>query len=121
MRHLYLPYNDKDWNIRIARSGFQQLSFIGDPMDLENQFDDAFKEINKLIDFYQFSLHQGKNEITKIILAGDHPKLDEIKDRLHARFEIEIEIPDIGKLETEKNKPLPRSHYLAFGLALKEV
>lgn len=121
MRHLYLPYNDKDWDIRIARSGFQQLSFVGDKQEIENQFNEAFKEVNKLIDFYQFSLHQGKNEITKIVLAGDHPKLDEIRDRLHDRFEIEIEILDVNNLETDKNKPLPRSHYLAFGLALKEV
>jgi type IV pilus assembly protein PilM len=121
MRHLYIPYNEKDWDIRIARTGFQQLSFIGDKEELQDQFSEAFKEVNKLIDFYQFSLHQGKNEITKIVLVGDHPMLDEIKDMLYSRFGIDIELLDVNSLETEKNKLLPRSHYLAFGLALKEV
>lgn len=121
MRHHYLPYNEKDWDIYIGRSGFQQLSFIGDEEELNEHFTEAFKEINKLIEFYQFSLHQGKNEISKIVLVGDHPLLEAVRNQLHTRFEIEVEILDVNKLETEKNKPLPRSHYLAFGLALKEV
>lgn len=121
MRHLYIPYNEKDWDIGIARTGFQELSFIGDKEELQSQFSEAFKEVNKLIDFYQFSLHKGKNEITKIVLVGDHPMLDEIKDQLHTRFDIEIELLDVNNLEVDKNKLVPRSHYLAFGLALKEV
>ena len=121
MRHLYLPYNEQDWNIHIGRSGFQKLDFIGDRAEIQNHFDEVFKEVNKLIEFYQFSLHQGKQEISKIVLVGDHPLLDEIMNKLHDRFEIGLEILEVNKLEIERSKPLPRSHYLAFGLALKEV
>jgi type IV pilus assembly protein PilM len=121
MRHHYIPYNENDWDIKIARSGFQQLAYIGDQEELKEQFDEAIKEINKLIDFYQFSLHQGKNEISKIVLTGDNPFLEEIGQALHMRLDIEVEILDVNRLETLKTKPMPRSHYLAFGLALKGV
>lgn len=121
MRHHHFHYNESDWDIRIGRTGFQQPNYIGDVDELKDQFDEAIKEVNKLIDFYQFSLHQGKNEINKIVLTGDNPFLEEIKQALEARLDVTIEMLNINELETLKNRPLPRSHYLAFGLALKEV
>ena len=121
MRHMYVQYKETDWDINIGRSGFQKLNFIGDWDELIQQFDEAFKEINKLIDFYQYSLHQGKNEISKILLVGDHPMVEEINVALHDRFGIEVETLVANLVGIEKNKPVPRSHYLALGLALKEV
>lgn len=121
MRHQYFPYNEQEWDIKIGRSGFQQPTFIGDLDELKDHIDDALKEVSKLIDFYQYSLHQGKNEINKIVLTGDNPFLDEIKQALQARFDVAVEMLEINEMETLKNRPLPRSHYLAFGLALKEV
>lgn len=121
MRHHAFPYDQKDWDIHIGRSGFQQLTFIGEEDELNQQLDEAYKEMNKLIEFYQFSLHQGKNEINKMILTGDHPLLPKILDDLSKRFDIEVILLDASEIETEKNKPLPSSHNLALGLALKEV
>ena len=121
MRHYALPYDEKEWEIRLGRSGFQQLSFIGDEEELQQQLDDAYKEMNKLIEFYQFSLHQGKNEINKMVVTGDHPLISKIVDDLSTRFEMDVQLLDASELDTEKNKPLPRSHNLALGLALKEV
>lgn len=121
MRHHHLPFDDANWDIKVGRSGFQQLSFKGDFEELAQQFDEVIKEVNKLIDFYQFSLHQGKNEISKILLTGDHPLLNTILLELQKRFDISVNLLDASHLNTEKNRPLPTSHYLALGLALKEV
>jgi type IV pilus assembly protein PilM len=121
MRHYSIHYDEKEWEIQIGRSGFQQLTFIGDEDQLQQQLNDAYREMNKLIEFYQFSLHQGKNEINKMVLTGDHPLLSKIVADLSNRFEIEIQLLDASELDTEKNKPLPRSHNLVLGLALKEV
>lgn len=121
MRHHHLPVDGNDWDIKVGRSGFQQLSFIGNEEELSQQFNEVYKEINKLIDFYQFSFHQGKNEMSKLILSGDHPLLYRIKEELQERFELEVKLLDAAHLHTEKQRPLPRSHYLALGLGLKEV
>jgi type IV pilus assembly protein PilM len=121
MRHYALPHDEKDWEIRLGRSGFQQLSFIGDEEQLKQQLSVAYNAINKLIEFYQFSLHQGKHEINKMVVTGDHPLISMITADLSARFEMEVQFLDASELETEKKIPLPRSHNLALGLALKEV
>ncbi|MCM3587663.1 pilus assembly protein PilM [Mesobacillus maritimus] len=120
-RHLDVSFDHKQWEVTIARSGFQQLTYKGDPQELTNQFDEVTKEINMMMDFYQFSLNQGKNELTKILLTGDHPLLDTVQKELQKRFDVPVELLDSSKIETEKNKPLPASHNLALGLALKEV
>ncbi|KKK33058.1 pilus assembly protein PilM [Mesobacillus campisalis] len=120
-RHHQLPFDHKQWDTHVARTGFQQLTYKGDIEELAGQFDEVTKEINMMIDFYQFSLNQGKNELSKILLTGDHPMLNSILKELEKRFEIPVELLDSSSLNTEKNRPLPASHHLALGLALKEV
>ncbi|SEM33185.1 type IV pilus assembly protein PilM [Mesobacillus persicus] len=120
-RHQDLPFDHKQWETTVGRTGFQQLTYKGDMQELVLQFEEVTKEINMMIDFYQFSLNQGKNELTKILLTGDHPFLDTILGELQKQFDFPIEILDSSNISTEKNRPLPSSHYLALGLALKEV
>ena len=120
-RHYSLSFNHKQWETHIARTGFQQFAYKGELEELAGQFEEVAKEINKMIDFYQFSLNQGKSELSKIILTGDHPLLETIQTVLQKRFEVSVNILDLSRLQTEKNRPLPASHYLALGLALKEV
>ena len=121
MRHHHLAFDQKQWETQIGRSGFQQLTFKGETAELAEQFDEVAKEVNMLIDFYQFSLHQGKSELSKMLLTGDHPLLPTIRNELQKRFDIPVNLLDSSQLTTEKNRPLPASHNLAMGLALKEV
>jgi type IV pilus assembly protein PilM len=120
-RHHHIPFDHNQWDTHVARTGFQQLTYKGDLEELAGQFDEVTKEINLMIDFYQFSLNQGKNELSKILLTGDHPLLQSILKEMEKRFEIPVELLDSSSLNTEKNRPLPASHHLALGLALKEV
>jgi type IV pilus assembly protein PilM len=120
-RHHQLSFDHKQWNTQVGRSGFQQFTFIGDETQLMEQFEEVTKEINMMIDFYQFSLNQGKNELSKILLIGDHPLLKRIIVELQSRLEIPVNMLHNNDIPTVKNKPLPASHYLALGLALKEV
>lgn len=120
-RHYGLAFDHQKWEINIGRTGFQQFAYKGELEDLAHQFEEVAKEINMMIDFYQFSLNQGKSELSKIILTGDHPLLETIQTVLQKRFEVSVNILDLSQLQMEKNRTLPASHYLALGLALKEV
>ncbi|MGM0900241.1 MAG: type IV pilus biogenesis protein PilM [Bacillota bacterium] len=121
-RHQDISFDPNLWDTTVGRSGFQQLTYKGDMKELTVQLDEVTKEINMMIDFYQFSLNQGKNELTKILVTGDHPFLGTIQEELQKQFDFPIDILDSSsQISTEKNRPLPSSHYLALGLALKEV
>ncbi|MBY0123961.1 type IV pilus biogenesis protein PilM [Bacillus sp. S/N-304-OC-R1] len=116
MHHLLIDFEEDQWVIKSSREGHQHFDFSGNQNDLLFQLEDIFKEIGKFLDFYRYSINQGKQQISKILVHGDHPFLDIIEKEIQTRFEIPHQIIDIA---TEDN--LPRSHYLTLGLALKEV
>lgn len=117
LRHLSIELNDWLDPDRLHN----QPSSIGEVDELNYQFEDVYKEITKLMDFYTYSFTQGKKTIHKIILNGDHPSFLRILTEMKERFTIPVEpILYQGTLQTESAE-FPRSQYLGLGLGLKEV
>ncbi|MGG2952997.1 type IV pilus biogenesis protein PilM [Geobacillus stearothermophilus] len=77
-------------------------------------FVDVYKEMERIMSFYSFSLQQGKQSITRLFLAGDHPELGHVFTALTERLEVPVE-----RLSASLD-PLPDRFHLAWGLALKE-
>ena len=100
---------------------FRQYVYKGDEAELAGRLAGVAKEVGRLIDFYQYSLNKGKRELSKIVLTGDHPMLAAIANDLQTRFGIQSEVMKSPLLSGENNNPLPATHHLALGLALKEV
>lgn len=120
MHHLPIEFDEKSWRMQLNKDGNYELLFIGDETELSYLFDDVYKEISRLLDFYRYSLHQGKKQVSKILLNGDHPFLSKIHDDMNSRFEItlvRIQYNESNYLAQE----LPPPFYLALGLALKGV
>lgn len=120
MHHLPIEFDEKHWDKKLNRDGNYELTFTGEQSDLSFQLEDAYKEINRLMDFYRYSLHQGKKSVTKILLDGDHPMLAQIKKDLEGRFDVPLETifyQDKASLEQD----FSYKYYLALGLALKGV
>ncbi|WNS74463.1 pilus assembly protein PilM [Bacillus sp. DTU_2020_1000418_1_SI_GHA_SEK_038] len=116
MHHLMIDFDEDQWTYRTSKIGMQEIEFNGELEELSFQLEDIYKEISKFMDFYRYSINQGKQHVSKILLNGDHPYLDLIEKEIQTRFEIPHQIIHLA---TEDN--LPRSHYLTLGLALKEV
>jgi len=79
-----------------------------------NPFADVYKEIERMMSFYSFSLQQGKQQVTRLFLTGDHPQLGDVFAALTERLDLPVE-----RLAASLD-PLPERYYLAWGLALKE-
>lgn len=91
--------------------------YQGDPTQLYGEIDDHLNEIDRLMNFYRFSIRQGEKSVTDIIMTGDFPKLSDIVTQLKNRFPIEITLLD-------QNESLQEHHITgaftpALGLALK--
>lgn len=121
MHYLPLEFNTITWDIKRLDAGQHEFRFIGDPGELANTFEEYFKEISKLMDFYRYSIHQGSKSITKILLNGDHPLMNIILSELEARYEIPVQSITSKELNGGKTGKIPMAQYLALGLALKEV
>ncbi len=117
MHHMPVEFDEKKWEAKVNREGQYELSYIGNQGDLDYQFEDIYKEINRLMDFYRYSLHQGKKQVPKILLNGDHPMIKKVLSDFKDRFDIPIETISLEGIQDDHH--LPYTHYLALGLALK--
>ena len=120
MHHLPIDFDQEEWEMSTKRTGDYQLTYVGEPDNLKYQLEDIYKEINRLLDFYRYSLHKGQKQVSSILLNGDHPMIEQIKKDFQSRFDVEVETISYEEIVQDENF-LPHSYYLALGLALKGV
>lgn len=91
-------------------------TFTGDETHLFGEMEDQLNEIDRLMNFYRFSIHQGKHAISHIILLGDYPYLDDIKRRILERYNVVTNILATDHIEEEQ---INRAFIPTLGLALR--
>ncbi|RLQ98052.1 type IV pilus biogenesis protein PilM [Falsibacillus albus] len=91
----------------------------GNEAPIDFLLEDTVKEIEKVMNFYRYSLHKGEQSVTKMILTGDHPHLHAIQDHLTNRLNLNI-VLDQPAFEGEGGL-VPITFHTAIGLGLKEV
>ncbi|WP_199425651.1 type IV pilus biogenesis protein PilM [Thermaerobacillus caldiproteolyticus] len=102
MRHLLMEWQREQHDMK-------QLEELLQP------FEDVYKEIERMMSFYRFSIHQGNEQITRVLLTGDHPHLSSIYQSMQERFDVPIE-----RLSDKIASVIDSRYHLAWGLGLKE-
>jgi type IV pilus assembly protein PilM len=77
--------------------------------------------VDRVRNFYNYSLNIGNKLVNKIIVNGDHPWTAEICRRLAQQIDIPIEIMNCPSIVANTGEPIDPSFYLNIGLGLKEV
>ncbi|MFJ7980175.1 type IV pilus biogenesis protein PilM [Lysinibacillus xylanilyticus] len=81
---------------------------------------DQMLEIDRIMNFFKFSLHKGEKSIDEIIILGDNPLLRTIKDLLENNFSAPIIM--LNDSVVQKSFPQFSEEFASLiGLALKEV
>ncbi|MDN6295737.1 MAG: pilus assembly protein PilM [Alkalibacterium sp.] len=78
-------------------------------MMLEDQLDG----LERFLDFYRYSVLDGKGSVKQIILTGHYPDLEEVKGYLSDRFEASVQLLELPDT-------LGQSFGALYGLSLKE-
>ena len=95
--------------------------YQGDREEVFFPFRDVFLEVDRVRNFYNYSLNYGNKLVNKIIVNGDHPWLAEVCDSLAQQIDIPIEIMNCQSVVTNAGEPMEPAFYLNIGLGLKEV
>lgn len=81
---------------------------------------DQMLEIDRIMNFFKFSLHKGEKSVDEIIILGDNPLLPTIKDLLENNFPTPIIM--LNDSVIQKSFPQFSEEFASvIGLALKEV
>ena len=84
-----------------------------DQESFEETITDMLDVLERLLEFYRYSVMNGQGGVTDIVLAGDFPYLDKVKEQLSQRFFLPIHLLQPSEEISSKFLPL-------YGLATKE-
>ena len=119
MRHIPNILSEKDWEEDIV-DGIPTLVPINKEK-INMEITDQLSEIERVMNFYRYSLQQGASQITKIILVGDHPLLHSIKEQL-TQYDLPIQTLGVKEIGPDFQKlGLHTRYMLPLSLCLKEV
>lgn len=114
--HRYQPLSLSMENWEMSEQQPYTFTFKKDDSYLRGIIENLMTEIERLMNFYRFSIHQGEKEITNIVLFGDFPHLHLIEEAVK-QFDLPVKILNVT--ETTKDGPISRAFIPALGLALK--
>ncbi|WP_050181217.1 type IV pilus biogenesis protein PilM [Domibacillus robiginosus] len=93
-----------------------------DVLELEEAGDlaDALSEMEKVISFYENSVHGGQVKISRVLFTGYHTQRPFVEQFIKQSLDIPVGTDEEISMDTKQNQPLPPAFYAAAGLALKD-
>ena len=85
-----------------------------------DEFMDVFSELDKVINFYENSLHKGNVRISSIFLNGDFTRADLFKQSLKDRYNLLVYGDEVVDIKVNDGGSLPAGFFSIVGLGLKE-
>ena len=121
MKNIPITAIGGEWEPSRLNAETEIMEFSGDKEDYMQLLEDTYMEIDRVLSFYQYSLSQEQHQVTKIVVTGDHPFLDEITNDINNRYQQAVMTIPKRSLQSHKDIELPEPFFLAGGLALKGV
>ncbi|WP_188385165.1 type IV pilus biogenesis protein PilM [Ornithinibacillus halotolerans] len=114
----FLRFENLDLHVDSEKT--DKLTFKEDDVYILGILDDQVAELERIMNFYRFSIQKGEKMVDEIVLLGDHPYLVAFYQRVGERFNLPVQILKGIQLE-KKDKEIETKYIPLLGLALKEV
>jgi type IV pilus assembly protein PilM len=118
-RHVKLAIENGSWEVKRDLESHDQLYWHGDRIEVERQLLDAISELERIMNFYRFSLTKGKDQISKLSITGDHPELLSFITRCKDTFNLGIHNLHNVEIVTKDGQAIPSRFQEVIGLSLK--
>lgn len=89
--------------------------WTGKELEIDQSIEQLLVTLDRFIDFYQYSVRNGMDEISKILLTGDYPYLSRVENQLSSRYNLEVDT--LSYLEERYGFPTKFSEVV--GLSIK--
>ena len=97
------------------------FEYAGDIQEYLVSLSDQVFELDRILNFFKFSLHKGEKTVDEMILLGDNPLLHQIADIIEENIQLPVTVVDDGVIASHYPKQFKAKHASLIGLALKEV
>ncbi len=117
-RHFPLSLDEEKWGV-IGDKEDLVVTWLGDMVEIENQAEDIVMEIERVLNFYRFSVQKGKTGAGRIVITGDHPYLRKIVGVCQDSLDIPVETLLNVEINSQQGF-IPYQYHDAIGLMLKK-
>ena len=107
------------WHVNSSESDVS-LSYSGDIDEYYAALSDQVLEIDRMMNFFKFSLHKGEKSVDELIIMGDNPLLNYIGQFLSDNLQTTTTVIDDDVISNVYPQ-FKAKHAALIGLALKEV
>lgn len=109
LRNAYSEHLADSWNQEKTGEWIWQKT----EEDMELVLDEQLDGVERFLDFYRYSVLNGDNEISEIILNGYYPDLEFLKEKIATRFGVNVQVLKLPENISQSFAPL-------YGLTLKD-
>ena len=87
MKNIQITGSVDEWELSRVNADTGIMVYMGDKEDYLQLLEDTYTEIDRVLSFYQYSLSHEQHQVTKIVVTGDHPFLEEIIAEMKSRYQ----------------------------------
>lgn len=81
------------WRTRMTEEGFDYV-YEDDVMNYHAALMEPLAEIERIINFYRYSLNKGEKGVDRLLLTGDNPEIAYIADMLESQLNLPVDVFD---------------------------
>ncbi|OIJ10275.1 hypothetical protein BKP35_14350 [Anaerobacillus arseniciselenatis] len=118
MRNIKLSIDEDQW--KLINEASEGSVWQGTEAEINGQVQDIITELERIMNFYRSTVHQGNLGITKMLLTGDYPYLEKVATSCKQTFDISVEMLHDKDVETINGEQVPIRFHEVVGLALKK-
>ena len=120
LRYQAIDLPDQKWTTHLADNEEVEYTFDGEVEEYHAQLTDHIAEIERILNFFRFSINKGDKAVDEIIVMGDSPVLDYIAAQITDSYQIPATIID-DALVAKRFPGFKGKHATLIGLAMKEA
>jgi len=120
LRYQAIETSIKSWESRVVDEHEVSFTYDGEIEEYRMLLIDQIAEIDRILNFYRFSLYKGEKAVDEIIILGDSPEVDYIVNEMRSNYDTPIQFIDDNKIQSAY--PNFKAKYIPLiGLVLKEA
>lgn len=108
------------WKSTLVNESEIDFSFTGEVEEYRMNLTDQVLELDRIMNFFRFSLNKGEKSVDEIVIMGDNPFLGHIQSLLQENLPLPVRIVD-DNLVSHHFPNFKAKHASLLGLALKVV
>ena len=118
LRYQSIGTSTQNWRYIKQSEGVSQYVYEGNIEEYHIPLTDQAHEVERILNFYRFSLHKGEKSVDEIIMMGENPEMTFIVDEVRSTLDVPIMVIDDAYVGNHYPK-YGAKHTALIGLSLK--